>query len=179
MILNYDGRQSWGHCKEFFASEFPHNSSGQFYECVNSNGSCQRRKDNDTSAILALSSASAAASCTKVIKFDIKSCNKIITGPCFALATKIKLVWQRQRRWAKTCRRPRIWPSLSPRAQCQYHSQAQTQSRSRSLSLSLCQAQAIKMATCAAGEAKRQVKRAKPKATAAAAAAHPPQAMEL
>lgn len=30
-----------------FAPKFPHNSNGQFYECVNSEGSCQRRKDND------------------------------------------------------------------------------------------------------------------------------------
>lgn len=88
---------------ENFAPKFPHNSNGQFYECVNSNGSCQRRKDNDNDDTdnTILVACSLAASCTKVIKFDIKSCNKIITGPstgsamcvCVCVCRTLKSNW--------------------------------------------------------------------------------------
>lgn len=95
MILNYDvrrgeGRGSSGNFAGNFAPKFPHNSNGQFYECVNSNGSCQRRKDNDNDNTI-LVACSLAASCTKVIKFDIKSCNKIITGPSTGSAVCVSL----------------------------------------------------------------------------------------
>lgn len=82
MILNYDGLGAGardGHLKYSHTIQRDESrrtrAGAKFYECVNSISMAARAKKG----IKDMARNPGATSCTKVIKFDRKSCNKIIT----------------------------------------------------------------------------------------------------